>query len=49
MLVKAMLPSGSLEPTVEADTLRGAVPDVGVTDSEATGGLCVPELAPTVK
>ena len=37
MDVLAMVPSGSLEPAVEAVTASGTVPLVGVTESLATG------------
>ena len=33
----AIVPSGSLDPAVDAVTVKGALPDVGVTDSFATG------------
>src|SRR4051794_20501364 len=33
----AIVPSTSVEAAVDADTLSGAVPDVGVTESCATG------------
>jgi hypothetical protein len=38
MDVLAMVPSGSLEPVVEAETFNGTVPLVGVTERTATGG-----------
>jgi hypothetical protein len=38
MLVLTIVPSGSVDPAVEAVTVTGAVPDEDVTDSFAIGG-----------
>ena len=48
MLVEAIVPSGSLEPAVEAVTLAGAAAEAGVTDKAAMGGLFPPDVTTTL-